>query len=648
MPTRCIVLESFDRYPKRIWERLFATSESVFVIEPFVAYHAKKGKFVAFPNHYPPYADMFIRSGRVRLLPSHRLNGKTIYREAADRAVESVEAVFPTFREQHAELIDYVSKVLRSHEAEYAFKIHLCEKLAEYYSVNLLFHRIEEALTFDTIEMYPDINMGLYGYLQSILRRCGLEGHTHARLHVPVAVHEMDSKEINRRDFLTVFRLAAQTLASGALAWYPRKTAKPPRECPYGISIVSPDRQSRDNRRGPGFLVDGKKIVSDDVAYISTVRLSRGQHKKLSALLGRVHRPPQIGRFFSNFADWKELLLLAARNYVRRDVLSLIDVSCATLFRYFSWMHLLSRLKLRHFITHSDFGIHHIGRNIALARNGVQTWYYTDSMNLGVNMQEDYDGCRMRHPYWCFLRYDHFVTWNQFIADYFKAHPGSFRETHVVGCLWSEHIRPDRQAANPVIAPPLPDTENVTFILAVFDTTYSRNGICSYEEGIVFAEHALRLIEEIPDLCILFKEKKAREMHGVLDPDRGRRLMDLYERISRHPRIRFFSRESDSSELIAISDASVSFPFTSTTFEAQSANRPAVWHDPMDYYRKTPYAQRSGIMTHGYEDLKAWVLALKSGDRGTRTPVAPADPCLLDPYQDGRAIDRFRDLLISS
>jgi len=53
-------------------------------------------------------------------------------------------------------------------------------------------------------------------------------------------------------------------------------------------------------------------------------------------------------------------------------------------------------------------------------------------------------------------------------------------------------------------------------------------------------------------------------------------------------------------------------------------------------------------MTHGYEDLKAWVLALKSGDRGTRTPVAPADPCLLDPYQDGRAIDRFRDLLISS
>jgi hypothetical protein len=646
MATHCIVLESFDRYPKRRWERIFETSEAVFVIEPFVVYHAKKGKFIAFPDHFPRYAESFIKSGRIQLLPSHRLNGKTIYREAADMAVESVESAYPIFRKAHKDLIEYVSSVLRTGESEYVFKIHLCEKLAEYYSVNLMFHRIEEALLFDQIEIYPDLNMESYGYLQKLLRRCNREGYSHGRIHVSDLVYKMDRKEVQRRDLLTVIRLAAQTLASGVSEWVLRKPTQTPKEYRYGVSIISPDRQSRENQRGPGFIVDDNKIAATDVAYISTVRLNRGQQEKLTSLLGRIYGPPQIGRFFSNFKDWIGLFRLARKKYLYRDSLSLIDVSCAALFRYFSWLSLLSHLKFKHFITHSDFGIHHVGRNIALSQNGVQTWYYTDSMNLGANMQENADGCRMRHPYWCYLRYDHFVTWNQFIADYFRAHPGSFRETHVVGCLWSGHIDPSRNPSS-MIAPPLTDVVEKPYMLAAFDTTYSRNGVCSYEEGLAFGEHVLRLVDEIPDLCILFKEKKAREIHGVFDPERGHLLTALYERMSSHPQIRFFSRESDSSGLIAISAASISFPFTSTTFEAHSANKPAVWHDPMGYYRKTPYA-RSGIMTHSYEDIKAWILALKSGDQGALASAEPGDRRLLDPYRDGKAIDRFRDLLASS
>jgi len=647
MATRCIVLESFDRFSKRKWKRLFETSESIFVIEPFVVYHAKKGKFNAFPNHFPPYADHFIRSGRIRLLSSDQLNGKTIYREAADRAVECVESVYAVFRKDYAKLVDYVSQVLRSAEAEYVFKIHLCEKLAEYYSVNLLFHRIEEALPFDTIEIYPNTNIQSYWHIQAMLRRCSLQGYDHRRIHAPDTVIRADRREIKCRQILTLIRLAAQTLASGIAELHPRKQAQNPKEYKYGVSIVSPDRQSRGNQRGPSFIVDGKKIAASEVTYIATVGLNRAQQAKLRSLLGRVHSPPQIGRFFSNFTDWKGLLRLAVGQYLSLDSLSLFDVTCAALFRYFSWMQLLNDVRIKHFITHSDFGIHHVGRNIALAQNGAHTWYYTDSMNLGVNMQENAVGCRMRHPYWCFLRYDHFVTWNQFIADYYKAHPGTFHKTHVVGCLWGSHVYSSKNATA-VLDPPMTDVIGAPYLLAVFDTTYSRNGVCSYQEGIAFAEQVLRLVDEIPDLCVLFKEKKARDIHGTFDPERGPLLASLYERMSRHPRIRFFSREHDSSELIAVSAATVSFPFTSTTFEAHSANKPAVWHDPMGYYDKTPYAQLSGLMTHGYETLKARVLALKSGLPGTFASAEPGNLRLLDPYRDGLAIDRFRDLLASS
>ena len=91
----------------------------------------------------------------------------------------------------------------------------------------------------------------------------------------------------------------------------------------------------------------------------------------------------------------------------------------------------------------------------------------------------------------------------------------------------------------------------------------------------------------------------------------------------------------------------VSFPFTSTSFETLSANRPAVWHDPLGCYFDTPYAKAGGVTTHSYEDLKKKVIEIKSLEPGTyRNPFQSNSP-LMDPFRDGKAIDRFRDLLIN-
>jgi polysaccharide biosynthesis PFTS motif protein len=304
----------------------------------------------------------------------------------------------------------------------------------------------------------------------------------------------------------------------------------------------------------------------------------------------------------------------------------------------------MGELSIRHFITHADFGIGHVGRNLALNQASVQTWYFTDSANLGVNLEKG-KKCVTRHPFWSYLYYDHLVTWDAGIAEYYKEHPGSFKETHVVGCLWSEHIQEKEEAREKASVEAFKKLDNL-FVLSCFDSTYSRNGLASYQEGIAFAEHLLKLIDECPDIYIILKEKKDRNLHYTLDPVLGPKLLEIYDKMSSHSRIKICSNQVDASELISLSDMVVSFPFTSTTFEALSVDKPAVWHDPMGYYRNTPYAEVGSVTTHSYDELKEKVQEIKNMKPGVYQNPIPLDSPLMDPYRDGKAIDRFREKLI--
>ena len=252
----------------------------------------------------------------------------------------------------------------------------------------------------------------------------------------------------------------------------------------------------------------------------------------------------------------------------------------------------------------------------------------------------------MRHPFWTYLFYDHFVTWNGALARYFHEHPGSFKKTHVVGCIWSEHIQEKNRSRGEIASTDLKNLDNF-FALSCFDSTYSRNGLTSYEEGIIFAQHLLKLIDECPDIYIILKEKKDRNLHYTLDPVLGPKLLEIYNRMSSHPRVKICSNQVDASELISMSDMVVSFPFTSTTFEALSTNKPAVWHDPAGYYRNTLYGKLEGVVTHSYDELKTKVLEIKDQSGDYQNPI-PMNSSIMDPYRDRKAIDRFRKLLKSS
>lgn len=639
---KLVVIESFNHVSKSVLKKYIRNSMLIYLIEPFVAYHhTSKRIYHGFPDAFPDYVEQFLHEGLVKLLPEKLIDGKTIYRQGADKSVEVIESLYHEYRKEHKELIEYVSEILKSSIAENAFKKDLCNRLAEFYSVNIMLHRIGELFNSKQVIVYPDINVRTYLYLKSLLSRSNQEFFAHPNISFPKRTYIASFFEDTKEYFIAVIRLSIQTLASGLFSGLHSRQKKRKRSYSYGITIISPSRQFADSRRGPGFLIDNHKIKAEDVVYLPLVGLNDRQKKQLS---GEVCYLPKAGRYFSHFAEWAGLLRVALKKNLLRNARE-INTACNVFFNYFRWLKMLKDIKLRHFITHCDFGISHIGRNIALKQAGIQTWYFTDSMNFGCNFKMDDEKCDMRHPFWTYLCYDHFITWDVLIEQYFNSHPGTFRHTHVVGCLWSEHINRQDKAENKTVNVTLKNLRD-SFKLVAFDTSYSKNGFTtSYSEGIAFAEHLLQLADTFPDVYIVLKEKKVRNIHSTFDPVIGPRLIELYNKIDTHPRMTVCSDRADSSGLISIADIVVSFPFTSTTFEALSVSKPAIWHDPMGYYRNTLYGKINGIMTHSYDELKNKIKEIKDMQSETWQNPIPINSVLMDPYRDGKAIDRFRNLL---
>ena len=645
MAKKHVIYESFSKIDFILIRNNIKRDVSVWVIEPFPAYHHNKKGSRFFPSYLPGYITALINKGQISLLRAEDINAKEIYGLAADKAVQIVEYVYPEYRKEHSELFDYVANTLKSPITEDGFKMGLCNSIAEFYSVNMLLQRIAKIVGEGRVAVYPDTNVHTYLKIKRILEKSRQDYFKHSDIFFPFSTHVSGWFENIRNGLFTAGRLGAQTIASGIFEKVAIATVKKKKEFKYGVAVVG-SRQLQGTKRGPDFIIDNIIINPEDVVYFPLFDLNREQRDLLEKVPGTIHYPPQIGKFYSNFKEWKKLVSYAVRKNYLRNAGEIHDTS-TILFNYFRWKRVTEQVRFKHFITHCDFGSAHIGRNIALSQAGITTWYYTDSMNHGNNFIEEGKECMMRHPFWTYLHYDHFVTWDEALVKYYNQHPGSLKHNHVVGCLWSGHTQEINRARDVFKIIPSEYLKN-RFVIAVFDTTYSTNGVTSYNEGIAFAKHIFTLVEEFTDIYVLLKEKKNRSIHKTLDPVNGRKLLELYDKLDTHQRITICSNEADTTDIISVSDLVISFPFTSTTFEALSIKRPAVWHDPIEYYKNTPYGKAEGVMTHGYMELKAKVLEMKKmNPQEYHNPLHPGSP-LMDPYCDGKAIDRFRELLHSS
>lgn len=551
--------------------------------------------------------------------------------QAADQAVKTVEKVFLEYKKHHLYLLKFICATLNSQKAEDIFRKVLCEQIGEFYSINIMLKRIEQIISGGII-FYPENNILTYIYDKNIILRSGLEIHKHESIIFSSTCYIFSAIDNAKQYILVILGLSLLTLISGLSDLIKKKNqTKFKRRYQYAIAVIG-DRQLRNNNRRADFIVDNDKIKSDDVVYIPLMLLNAVQTKELLKLKGDVFFPPNKRRNFGHFSYWIKMLWISLRERFLRNT-NEIKVACHVLFEYFRWKDVNDKIEFRHFITHCDFGYNHIARNIALSQNGVQTWYFTDSMNNTGNYRIDYS-C---HTYWTYLTYDNFITWDDFIKEYYLKHPNNIKNVHDVGCLWSSDIREKKSSLDN------------KFVIAAFDTTYSQNSITSYSEGIAFAQDLYKLVNEFKEIILIMKEKKSSDAkyHAMLDPILGPVLLSLYEKMNKHDRIKNCSNQTDAADIMSDADMIISFPFTSTTFEALSANKPAIWHDPKGYYKNTPYGKIGGVVTHSYDELKSKVLEIMSLKKGEyKNPIPKGSP-LMDPYCDGNALKRFRKLIIS-
>ena len=203
-----IVYESPNKWDYLFIKKYLKGKVPVWVMEPFHAYHHKKGlRF--FPPHLPAFVQELILDGEVSVLQAEEINAKEIYPLAADKAVDLVESVYPEYRKRFEKIFSYVSGTLKSPVAENVFRNDLCNRLAEFYSVNILLHRIEKHFNSGPIMVYPDMNVYSYFSIKGLLTESNQVFFEHPNIRFPIKVYVSTFLENLKQNIISMAKLCA-------------------------------------------------------------------------------------------------------------------------------------------------------------------------------------------------------------------------------------------------------------------------------------------------------------------------------------------------------------------------------------------------------------------------------------------------------
>ncbi len=612
---------------------------NILIVEPFHGFHHVKTKCKFYPDKIPSLIERFIREKLVTEIKSEEFKPEEIYPLSSDKAVDIIENVYDFYKGTKASLIRTLKKIVNSELVDDVFKYRLCDDIARFLSINSLFYKISQRHSDAKVILDTRANIFFYNRMKKLLSGSKEEFFFHENINFSKKTLIFSFWDSLTEGVKIFIGLSARVVISFLLI-FRKEVAPKRRKYRYGFNLVSPQRQLRNDQRNVNFLVDNKIIKPEESLCFYGNKLSEAQQKSLLNFKEGIVYVSKKRSYQGKFLLWMKLFVTIVRNNFF-NFISETRSAFVFLDYYFKWKGVLEFFQIVHFVTHCDLGESSIGRNVALQQAGAGTWYFTDSINSACAFISKKDEMKMRHPFWSYLNYDHFVTWSEFLGQYYLSHPKSFKEVHIVGCLWSSHINSDRNQ-RALLSKKLNVELKSKFVVAAFDSTYSCNGVTSFQEGIAFAKDLLGLLEIFDDIIILFKEKKDRGLLKELDARRGETLVNLYDEMNQHSRVVFLSKEADSSQLMSCADITISFPFTSTTFEAISARKMALWHDPLSLYKGVVYDKFDGLVTHGYESLKDAVIKIRDNRRESYNSEKSS---ALDPFCDGKAIERFRQLL---
>ena len=549
-------------------------------------------------------------------------------------ALDAVDRVYAREVRERDGAIGALARLYDSEDVHLAFKKQLLEDLWRRFHCRMLLEQIDAALPDAEAEFVPadPADAALLARFSEVFD------------DAPTRTRVVGAGGLRKRDL----RAAALTLYVSLRAlwsWLRSLAATPDRtRFSYAIAVVSPVREFANRYRAPDALLDGKTLTRDNTVFVPLVPLSSEQLEELSdrglhTVIPFAGTPTGLCARLLFHGPLLALRLLLSPGWTAP--------AAAALFKeYWIWSTFTSTTGLGKFLFYADFHYRQIGRNALLKRRGIETWYYLDTENLGaLNLVGEKRPANL-HPFWSFLAYDRCLTWSDRLIEYYRRHKQAIGRYDAIGVVWGEPVKRLRESAESAkIAERLAGpAEGARQVVAVFDSTYNNLSRTTYEDGAQFAAAFEKLLEDFPDVTLLWKEKKPRDFH----PKTGSfGLVEIYDRLARHPRCRFLDSKTPSEEVLAAADLCVCFPFTSSAAELMSAGGRGLYFAPNAKFGGSYFSEIPGLVAHNYDELRDLTRRAlhETSDIAYRVFLESEIKGRLDPYLDGGALTRLRRLL---
>lgn len=419
----------------------------------------------------------------------------------------------------------------------------------------------------------------------------------------------------------------------------------------FGFSNVS--------LRNNSFIIDNKSVNTEDLIYIVETPCINNYYENLDKTNYNyisLEKKNSYLTFFQSlfylFKYFKYLIISCSKkNNLLYDYLSLLG-------NHYKWSSLLNEISFDKYVVYNDISENHIPRNVIFSNKKIESVFLTHSAhNDYVFMKDGY--CKQPyHYFYSFYYYDMFISWNDVISNFYKVHPNFIKKYYSLGCLWSECVKKYALIKKTCVEHFFNSNSKVknSKIISFCDTSFGcivwnlGVNIITEKYLIEFLKAGYKLLEDNSNyFMIVCLKNDLSEIKNLSE-----KLLSAYNNLTSHPRalnIRKYNEDNpdfkiSTDGITALSDLVISIPFTSTTNEALGAGKRAVFFDPTGELKNTYYNNYQNLVANGYDELKKLVddrlnLSEKDFNKYLETVIKPN----IDPYCDGNAIKRLRDLL---
>lgn len=448
------------------------------------------------------------------------------------------------------------------------------------------------------------------------------------------------------KSFLLVFFLNVQLLCR-SLSGIFFKEIKLNRHVKYGIMLIDPSKELANKMQEANFLIDNTTILKKDILLITYKKLTNKQKEFLASR--SLSFWDDLYNHVNSISAKKAIFFSIRCMFDFSSYYFVLDTYIKSIYIYAIWDSFNHNFRLDNLISHNDLGLKSVGRNVVLMEKNpfLRTWHYEHS--IGHRILTVLPGNHFMNQCYhslSFIVYDYYIIWSDLLKQYFENHRQHVQKYITVGCLWAEHtvsIARGRMASRAPEIDDIRNTSNSYKFISVFDTTFGDDIMQSYNEGRKFFRHIELLLNELPDIFLIFKPKKTRRSMLRFCPE----ILRVYDRFFAHKRCRVLPEYLSPSEVIAFSDLVIAVPFTSPAFEALCARKKALYYDVLGRYHGAIFDRVDGLVAHNYQELLKRVkeLLFETDENAYDEYLDTQVKGKIEPFLDGMAITRFRRLL---